>query len=272
MARAIDTAATCRQDALILAPPRCGKSTIFAHLLPLWLTEVRKIDRVIVVCENSSFADHWRKRFAETSSEGAQRCAKFIGTGAAIAGCGADVFVLDPWTYPQDLEGPSLQDWYNSTVRSRLMPGGFVVTVTNRRSDGDFASYLMRQGIATTHVMREALPLVYDDSMNARISKHPEVLHYFYNQSLGEKISPVGTYSPPTSKHKCGGLTPNLQAEWFNAVPPEMVERRTPVLWRCSRGHVWIDTKESRQRVKGFDKCLDCQYIDCVSRPNLSNL
>ncbi len=63
------------------------------------------------------------------------------------------------------------------------------------------------------------------------------------------------------SKNKCGGLPPNLREEWFNDVEPEQVNRRTPVLWKCKEGHLWIDTKEYRQKIKGADKCVVCQHI-----------
>lgn len=61
------------------------------------------------------------------------------------------------------------------------------------------------------------------------------------------------------SKHKCGSLPQNLRAEWFNDVEPEEVGRRTPVLWKCKSGHLWIDTKEYRLKIKGADKCIMCQ-------------
>jgi len=266
IARAIDTAATCKQDALILAPPRCGKSTIFADLLPRWLTSERKDESVIVACGCQDIADYWRRHFDAIASEGAQRRIYFVGAGATLCGRGADVFILDPYT----LDNPRLADWYDSTVRTRLNPGGYVLAVDSRSGGKDFASHLMRQGMATTHIMRDMLPTVYDADMNARLSEHPEVLHHFYNQSLGEIPVPTPTYGPPTSKGKCGSLPPNLQAQWFNNVPPEMVGRRTPVLWRCSKGHIWIDTKEARQTLKGFDKCFECQNIVSVSGPNLS--
>jgi hypothetical protein len=87
---------------------------------------------------------------------------------------------------------------------------------------------------------------------------------------FGLTIGHTGKPTHPTSKGKCGRLPPSLQAQWFNNVPPEMVGRRTPALWRCSKGHIWIDTKEARQTLKGFDKCFECQHIVSVSGPNLS--
>jgi hypothetical protein len=157
--RAIDTAATCKQDALILAPPRCGKSTIFADLLPRWLTEVCKVENVIVACGSPDIAGHWRKHFDAIASEGAQRSVYFVAAGAPLCGRGADVFILNPYT----LDNPNLAEWYTSTVRTRLMPSGYVLAVDSRSGNGDFASHLMRQGMATTHVLPDMLRKTYDD-------------------------------------------------------------------------------------------------------------
>ncbi len=168
IARAIDTAATCKQDALILAPPRCGKSTIFADLLPRWLTEVCKAESVIVACGSPDIAGHWRKRFDAIASEGAKRRVYFVGAGAALCGRGADVFILDT----QSFETTQLADWYASTVRTRLKPDGYVLTVDSRSGKGNFTSHLMRDGVATTHIMRYTLPRTY--AVNVQVSdKHP---------------------------------------------------------------------------------------------------
>lgn len=182
IARAIDTAATCKQDALILAPPRCGKSTIFADLLPRWLTEVCKAESVIVACGSPDIAGHWRKRFDAIASESAKRRVYFVGAGAALCGRGADVFILDPFS----LDNHRLADWYGSTVRPRLVRGGHVLAVDNRWGNGDFASHLMRHGMATTHIMHEMLPSSYSAEMLASVDTFPsDVLRANWNQCIG---------------------------------------------------------------------------------------
>lgn len=195
IARAIDMAATCKQDTLILAPPRCGKSTIFADLLPRWLTSERKDESVIVACGCQDIADYWRKRFDAIASEGAQRRVYFVGAGAPLCGRGADVFILDPYT----LDNPRLADWYDSTVRTRLNPGGYVLAVDSRSGNGDFASHLMRQGMSTTHIMREMLPSAYSAEMLASVDAFPsDALRANWNQCIGvEKGS--GKVSTPAN-------------------------------------------------------------------------
>jgi hypothetical protein len=193
IARAIDTAATCKQDTLILAPPRCGKSTIFADLLPRWLTEARKAESVIVACGSSEIADDWRKRFNATTSEDVQRRVHFVGTGAPLCGRGADVFILDPCT----LDNPRLSEWYDSTVRPRLMPNGYVIAIDNRWGSGDFASHLMRQGVSTTYIMREMLYSYYSAEMLASVDAFPsDVLRANWNQCIGAEKEAVKVGTP----------------------------------------------------------------------------
>jgi len=161
---------------------RCGKSTIFADLLPRWLTEVCKAESVIVACGSPDIAGHWRKHFDAIASEGARRRVCFVAAGAPLCGRGADVFILDPYT----LDNPNLAHWYDSTVRSRLNPGGYVLAVDNRWGKGDFASHLMRQGMATTHIMRENLPSAYSAEMLASVDAFPsDVLRANWNQCIG---------------------------------------------------------------------------------------
>ena len=181
IARAIDTAATCKQDALILAPPRCGKSTIFADLLPRWLTSERgHTCKVIVACGHEDLAKEYRKRFLATADPDGP--VRFVAAGAPLVGCGADVFILDPYTP----DNPRLTDWYDSTVRTRLNPGGYVLAVDNRWGKGDFASHLMRQGMSTTHIMRETLPSAYSTEMLASVDAFPsDALRANWNQCIG---------------------------------------------------------------------------------------
>ena len=71
------------------------------------------------------------------------------GSGSGIAGFGAHLAIIDDPISEQDAfsktRRDSLNEWYSSGLRTRLMPGGKVVLVMTRWHETDLAGFLLEQ-------------------------------------------------------------------------------------------------------------------------------
>ena len=71
-----------------------------------------------------------------------------VGTGGAIAGRGADLFIIDDPHSEQDATSKVALDdayeWYTSGPRQRLQPGGAIVVVMTRWSMKDLTGHLLK--------------------------------------------------------------------------------------------------------------------------------
>ena len=71
-----------------------------------------------------------------------------VGTGGAIAGRGADLFIIDDPHSEQDAMSKTALDeayeWYTSGPRQRLQPGGAIVVVMTRWSVKDLTGRLVK--------------------------------------------------------------------------------------------------------------------------------
>jgi len=71
------------------------------------------------------------------------------GSGSGIAGFGAHLAIIDDPISEQDAfskaRRDTLNEWYSSGLRTRLMPGGKIVLVMTRWHENDLAGYLLNQ-------------------------------------------------------------------------------------------------------------------------------
>ena len=76
------------------------------------------------------------------------------GSGSGIAGFGAHLAIIDDPISEQDAfskaRRDTLNEWYSSGLRTRLMPGGKVVLVMTRWHENDLAGYLLNQESSDT--------------------------------------------------------------------------------------------------------------------------
>lgn len=159
---------------LILAlPPRAGKSILGSDYLPSWVLgkhpewEIiaashtvtlsmdfsRKIrerlqsplfDAVFPDCKlnpDNSGAEQWR-----TTAAGGYRAA---GVGTGILGMGAHIAIIDdPFKDADDayseLNRQKVRTWFNTTLMSRLAPGGGALIIAQRWHDDDLTGYTLR--------------------------------------------------------------------------------------------------------------------------------
>lgn len=154
-------------------PPRHGKSELVSVFLPAWWLGDRPDDRVILASYESDFAASWGRKVRDVldeygpslfgvnlraDSQAAHRwdiegrrdgriCA---GVGGAITGRGANPLIVDdPVKSPEDAQSDALsskvRDWWRGVARTRLEPGGAVILVMTRWSEGDLAGRLLAE-------------------------------------------------------------------------------------------------------------------------------
>tara|TARA_R110000824_G_scaffold7686_2_gene34694 strand:- start:5497 stop:7089 length:1593 start_codon:yes stop_codon:yes gene_type:complete len=179
MANAFERIADGRLKRLIInMPPRHTKSEFASHMFPAWLVGKRPGLKIIQATHTADLAVKFGRKVRDlfgTSSYQAifpdvslhpdsQAAGKWetrskknakiqgeyyaAGVGGAIAGRGADLFIIDDPHSEQDAMSKTALDeayeWYTSGPRQRLQPGGAIVIVMTRWSVRDLTGRLVR--------------------------------------------------------------------------------------------------------------------------------
>ena len=179
MANAFERIANGKLKRLIInMPPRHTKSEFASHMLPAWLVGKRPGLKIIqathtadlavkfgrkvrdlfeassyqavfpdvILHPDSKAAGKWETRSKKNPKILGEYYA--VGTGGAIAGRGADLFIIDDPHSEQDAMSKTALDeayeWYTSGPRQRLQPGGAIVIVMTRWSVRDLTGRLIR--------------------------------------------------------------------------------------------------------------------------------
>lgn len=164
---------------IINLPPRHTKSEFASYLLPAWFMGRFPEKKIIQSTHTAELAvnfgrktrnlidsEEYQKIFPGTKlqvdSKAAGRWSTnkageyfAIGVGGAIAGKGADLFIIDdPHTEQEAImaaHDPSIYDkvfdWYTSGPRQRLQPGGRVVIVNTRWGKRDLTGQIIQSSI-----------------------------------------------------------------------------------------------------------------------------
>jgi predicted phage terminase large subunit-like protein len=159
---------------IINMPPRHTKSEFASHMLPAWFLgqfpgrkviqsshtaelskgfgrkvrdlvssdDFKKVFPGVALKKDSTSAARW-----ETNSKGEYFA---VGVGGAVAGKGADLYIIDDSVSEQDgmdndpakFEG--VWDWYQSGPRQRLQPGGAIIIVETRWNKMDLSGRVQR--------------------------------------------------------------------------------------------------------------------------------
>ena len=199
---------------MIFMPPRHGKSEIASKNFPAWLLghhpdwEIiassyavslpigfsRKVQSTIQDPAYKQLfpktALHPKAQSAEawmTTMEGGYVAA---GVGGGITGKGAHVFIIDDPVKDAEEADSSVQrdkvwDWWGSTAKTRLAPGGGVLVIQTRWHDDDLSGRLLSQMKALQEEFQELLDdaqirykqLDPNDSINRTLLKQ-EILQY----------------------------------------------------------------------------------------------
>ena len=179
MARSFDKIASGELKRLIInMPPRHTKSEFASYLFPAYLvgrnpalkiiqathtadlavrfgrkirdlidsSQYRKIFPQVELNPDSKAAGRWEVRTTDGQMNGEYFAS---GVGGALAGRGADLFIIDDPHSEQDaMSATALDDayeWYMTGPRQRLQPGGAIVIVMTRWSKKDIAGRVVKK-------------------------------------------------------------------------------------------------------------------------------
>tara|TARA_Y100000356_G_scaffold78381_1_gene64764 strand:- start:1012 stop:2340 length:1329 start_codon:yes stop_codon:yes gene_type:complete len=174
MAQAFDKIASGELKRLIInMPPRHTKSEFASHLFPAYLLGKNPKLKIIEATHTADLAinfgrkvrdlidtEEYREIFPKTELKADSRSAgKWLtsqrgeyyasGIGGALAGRGADLFIIDDPHSEQDaFSDKSLDeayDWFMTGPRQRLQPGGAIVIVMTRWSKKDLTGKLIKK-------------------------------------------------------------------------------------------------------------------------------
>tara|TARA_R100001224_G_scaffold113268_1_gene98062 strand:+ start:1474 stop:3003 length:1530 start_codon:yes stop_codon:yes gene_type:complete len=174
MAAAFDEIASGKLKRLIInMPPRHTKSEFASHLFPAYLLGKNPKLKIIEATHTADLAinfgrkvrdlidgEEYKKLFPETELKADSRSAgKWLtsqggeyyaaGIGGALAGRGADLFIIDDPHSEQDAMSDKALDeayeWFMAGPRQRLQPGGAIVIVMTRWSKKDLTGRLIKK-------------------------------------------------------------------------------------------------------------------------------
>jgi len=162
--------------------PRHGKSELISYLAPAWFLGKHPAKKVIMASHTADLAVNFGRRVRnlvgsdaykdvfpnielQADSKSASRWGTnyngeyfAIGVGGALAGRGADLFIIDDPHSEQDakLGKPDVflpaWEWFQSGPLQRLMPGGAIIVVMTRWSKLDLTGQIVNQMIKNDDV------------------------------------------------------------------------------------------------------------------------
>lgn len=177
-----DIAAGKKKRVIVNIAPRHGKSELISYLAPAWFLGKYPHKKVIMASHTADLAVNFGRRVRnlvgsdaykdifpqvelQADSKSASRWGTnfngeyfAIGVGGALAGRGADLFIIDDPHSEQDakLGRPDVflpaWEWFQSGPLQRLMPGGAIIVVMTRWSKLDLTGQIVNQMIKNDDV------------------------------------------------------------------------------------------------------------------------
>ena len=187
--------------------PRHGKSELISYLAPAWFLGKHPAKKVIMASHTADLAVNFGRRVRnlvgsdsykdifpnvelQADSKSASRWGTnfngeyfAIGVGGALAGRGADLFIIDDPHSEQDakLGKPDVflpaWEWFQSGPLQRLMPGGAIIVVMTRWSKLDLTGQIVDQMIKNDDVDDWEVvefPAILEDKSGQEIPLWPE--------------------------------------------------------------------------------------------------
>jgi len=171
-----------KKRVIVNIAPRHGKSELISYLAPAWFLGKYPHKKVIMASHTADLAVNFGRRVRnlvgsdaykdifpavelQADSKSASRWGTnyngeyfAIGVGGALAGRGADLFIIDDPHSEQDakLGRPDVfkpaWEWFQSGPLQRLMPGGAIIVVMTRWSKLDLTGEIVNQMIKNDDV------------------------------------------------------------------------------------------------------------------------
>ena len=171
-----------RKRVIVNIAPRHGKSELISYLAPAWFLGRHPAKKIIMASHTADLAVNFGRRvrnlvgsdaykdvFPDVSLQADSKSASrwgtnhsgeyfAIGVGGALAGRGADLFIIDDPHSEQDAKlGKSdvflpAWEWFQSGPLQRLMPGGAIIVVMTRWSKLDLTGQIVNQMVKNDDV------------------------------------------------------------------------------------------------------------------------
>lgn len=155
----------------ISVPPRHGKSFFTSQWLPAWFLSNWPHKRVILTTYEANFAATWGRRVRNIIKDKGDELGTYLsgdstasnnwatteeggmvtaGVGGPITGKGGDLVLIDDphknWQEAQsETIRKTIQEWFDSTLYTRLEPGATIVVLHTRWHEDDLIGYLKRE-------------------------------------------------------------------------------------------------------------------------------
>ena len=169
-----DIAAGHKKRVIINIAPRMGKSEFSSYLFPAWFLGQYPDKKIIMATHTAGLSEDFGRRvrnliesedyakiFPNTKVADDQKAAGkwstsaggqyyAVGVGGALAGRGADLFVIDDPHSEQDIKANSRAtfdnawSWFQTGPLQRLMPGGAIIVIMTRWSLVDLTGRLIQ--------------------------------------------------------------------------------------------------------------------------------
>ena len=190
-----DIAAGKKKRVIVNIAPRHGKSEMISYLAPAWFLGKYPHKKVIMASHTADLAVNFGRRVRnlvasdsyhdifpnvelQADSKSASRWGTnfngeyfAIGVGGALAGRGADLFIIDDPHSEQDAKQGRADvfepawEWFQSGPIQRLMPGGAIIVVMTRWSKSDLTGKIIE------HMSRE------EDADEWEVVEFPAILN-----------------------------------------------------------------------------------------------
>ena len=242
-----DIANGVKKRVIVNIAPRHGKSELISYLAPAWFLGKHPHKKVIMASHTADLAVNFGRRVRnlvgsdpyqeifqnvklQADSKSASRWGTnyngeyfAIGVGGALAGRGADLFIIDDPHSEQDakLGKPDVflpaWEWFQSGPIQRLMPGGAIIVVMTRWSKLDLSGQIVNQMVKNDDVDEWEVvefPAIIEDKNGEENSLWPEFWPLEELQSKRASLDPrywqAQYIQNPTSEE--GAL---LKREWW---------------------------------------------------------
>jgi len=202
-----DIAEGKKKRIIVNIAPRHGKSELISYLAPAWFLGKHPAKKVIMASHTADLAVNFGRRVRnlvgsdaykdvfpnielQADSKSASRWGTnfngeyfAIGVGGALAGRGADLFIIDDPHSEQDakLGKPDVflpaWEWFQSGPLQRLMPGGAIIVVMTRWSKLDLTGQIVNQMIKNEDVDDWEVvefPAILEDKNGEEVPLWPE--------------------------------------------------------------------------------------------------
>ena len=208
LAQLFEDIATGKKKRIIVnIAPRHGKSELISYLAPAWFLGKHPAKKIIMASHTADLAVNFGRRVRnlvgsdaykdvfpqvelQADSKSASRWGTnyngeyfAIGVGGALAGRGADLFIIDDPHSEQDAKLGKADvflpawEWFQSGPLQRLMPGGAIIVVMTRWSKLDLTGQIVNQMIKNDEVDDWEVvefPAILEDKNGEEVPLWPE--------------------------------------------------------------------------------------------------